>query len=218
MNKKNLKPNEGFTLVEMLIVFTIIGIMTGAIALNIRSGERQYALQRSAQIVTQAVNEAIVMSLGNKEHYGGIHPGGFGIMLSKAKPKMTTIFVDCNEDNAYSSGNTLCGKTNPGPPPGELVKEIDLERDIEIEEIEAICASGSCDNPNCPASCSVHIIFQPPEPNVGIYKTIGGGSPGTFHDDTDPANYTREVIVTLGDGRGNQVSVFINNLGVTRIE
>ena len=67
---KIFSEQKGFTIIELMVVVGIVAVISGIFLLNYRQGERNLAIQRSAQIVTQNITRAINNSLGGKEHNG----------------------------------------------------------------------------------------------------------------------------------------------------
>ena len=79
------KKDKGFTLIELMIVTLIVALITAIVLINYRVGNRQLALNRSANKLAQDIRRAqeMAMSATACEPCGGIVPPGFGIFLEK---------------------------------------------------------------------------------------------------------------------------------------
>lgn len=191
MNKVNKK--SGFTLIELTVLMAIIVIISGILFLNFREGERNLALQRSAHIATQAVSKAVNNSFAGKEHNGTVSSGGFGIALEQNSQDII-IFADCDMDNEFDiSGTALsCEEATAGTPYPEQFSIDTLESDILVSTL----------NPCSGTPCRLVLTFIPPNPDVVFEPPLGGP----------------EAQIGLRDSRGNTINIFINKLGVTRIQ
>src|SRR3989344_9542280 len=97
---KNDNNQKGFTIIELMVVVGIVAVISGIFLLNYRQGERNLAIQRSAQIVTQNITRAINNSLGGKEHNGAtgtVSAGGYGVRFEQGSG-IIKIFADCDSD------------------------------------------------------------------------------------------------------------------------
>ncbi len=72
MLKKN---NYGFTLVELLVIISIISLLSLAVVANYRSGQKQYALQTSAHKLAQNIRRVQEMAMAAREIDGRINHG-----------------------------------------------------------------------------------------------------------------------------------------------
>ena len=142
---------KGFTLIELLTSIAVVIILTGIVFANYRSGERQYALQRSAHKLAQDIRRIQEMATSTREfNCGGsliIPPGGYGVFfpsLSSAK-NYYILFADCNGDFDYDS-------------PGEMVGKQDLEKGITL----------SAYMPS--VNQEAWVVFTPPDPTTAFNK------------------------------------------------
>jgi len=171
---------KGFTLVELLVVIGIISLLTALILPNFRGGESQFALQRSANKLSQDIRRAQQMALSAKECQpcGGIFPEtGYGIILDNAwSTRQYRLYADTHGKNEFFTPNDT------------IVETIDLEKGVIIKEISL--------PPNTYSSVSIN--FKPPDPITNIKYNIG--PPGqsltiiTLALETDP-NKTKTVKV-----------------------
>jgi len=183
---------EGFSLIELMVVMAIITIISAIFFLNLREGEGGLALQRSAQAVTQNISATINNSLGGKEHGGTVSSGGFGIIFEENSQDII-IFANCNENNALDSSGAAssCDTATEGTPYPELFTTYTLEGTIEVSSL----------SPCTGTPCTLTITFQPPNPDVVFVPALVGS----------------EAQVTLQNIRGRTIDVFVNTRGVTRI-
>lgn len=196
----NLQPSSGFTFIELLTVMAVTIILSGIVLVNFRKGERNLALQRSAQIITQTINQAITSSLAGKRHSnlaGTISQGGFGIYIEKGASS-AILFADCDSeidyDSSGSAGSCIDALLGAGSSYPEKVELKNLESNITISSITP-CSGGP--------PCVLNITFLPPDPQTQFNPALGAAS---------------EAIIVLQDNTGNEVTVYVNKLGVTRIE
>ena len=141
------KQSEGFTLIELIVVMSIIGILSSAVFLNRQSGEANFALQNSAYKLAQDIKEIREMAMEAREiDCNGEKGSNFGIQFKSSWPTYYVLFVDC--DNDYSQG------------PGEDFRTINLEKGVKISSLSP--------------DSSFSIIFVPPDPKT--YIKIEGGS------------------------------------------
>ena len=140
---------KGFTLVESLVVVTIILVLLVTVLVNYRVGERNLSLDESTAILGQNFRKVEEMAMSAKEFQGIIPQGGYGINL-KTEDDFYTIFADCNSDYQYTLGN-LCN----GFP--EKVDQIALGKRSKIASL----LSGSY-------LSVMNIVFIPPSPLIMI--------------------------------------------------
>lgn len=142
---------RSFTLVELLVVTSIILLLGGLIFPSYRAGERLFALQRSAHKLNQDIRRAQQMAMSAKEIGPAgakiVPRGGYGIYLKT--PMEIILFADCDRNREYTTGN-VCG-TPPNQFP-EKIEDITLERGVQIQNL----------SPSSP----LNITFEPPDPIV----------------------------------------------------
>ena len=151
----------GFTLLEMLVVMVIITLLSVLVVANYQWGGYQLAIQRSGHILAQELRRTQEMSMSSREitgpppYYEKVIPsGGYGLFLQELKnPPFyeIVIFADCDADRLWKPG-ARCG--TPGQKFPEIIKYIELEKGVKIENL----------SPSGPLS----IIFEPPDPIIII--------------------------------------------------
>ena len=142
----------GFTIVESLVVVTIILVLLGIVLVNYRAGERNLSLDESAAILGQNFRRAEEMATSAKKFQGIIPQGGYGINL-KTDDDFYIIFADCNNDRQY----TLSNSCNGFP---EKVEQVSFGKRSKIASL----FSGSY-------LSVMNIVFIPPNPSIMISGT-----------------------------------------------
>jgi len=145
---KKLRNNSGFTMIELLIVMSVIGILSSAVFLNWKKGEEGFALQNSAYKLLQNIRETQEMAMEAREvDCGGSEGHGFGILFYKlVSPNSYTIFADCDNNEKWWFDD-------------KTIKQVDLEENISICDV----------SPSYFWSIfPTHVIFSPPNPDTYI--------------------------------------------------
>lgn len=200
---------KGFSIIEMLVTIAIISLLLGIMAGVSRDTGDQYALERSAQIVTQAINTARSSSQGNKLHATGgaiptPSPGGYAVRFVDGASDVF-IFADCDQSGTYTtSGSVVATCADAAGSPGrwynsEFVQSFLFEPNITITRIQRCAGAGG----------PYAVTFIPPDPIVNF-------SPGASDGGFTPA--CSEHYVELEDTKGNSIRIYINKIGITRIE
>jgi prepilin-type N-terminal cleavage/methylation domain-containing protein len=93
-----LKNNKGFTIVELLVVITIIAILSSIARPSVKSFLDNIRLRAAVNTVKQHLIVAKTRALGDPN----IHAGVF--FDTSGTPGKTVVFVDSLNDNLYASG------------------------------------------------------------------------------------------------------------------
>jgi prepilin-type N-terminal cleavage/methylation domain-containing protein len=133
--------NKAFTLVELLVTIAIIGILTVTALVNYRFSNRQLALQRSTQKLSQDLRRAEELAISAKE-FGGVIPYGYGVYFDLDDAGHYIMFADSNNDQLYSGTN-------------ERVESVALETSIVLTALDPVTLGSS-----------LTILFMPPDPTV----------------------------------------------------
>jgi Tfp pilus assembly protein FimT len=141
----NFKPQKGATLVELLVMVSIVAILTVLMVPNYRSGDSHLALQRSASKLAQDIRRAEEMAVSAKEcaACGGV-PRGYGIYLTAGATSYylyADTFPAAAANEKYDSGQDV------------IVETISLEKGVYVQSVS-------------PAPLSIN--FRPPDPAVKI--------------------------------------------------
>lgn len=141
--------NKGFTIIELLVVITIIGILSSILFSARGIEEKKLALQRSIFQLSQDLREVQGMAMGFwQESCPGGAATGFGIYFHRVSlPGSYLLFADCN-DNQHKDGSD------------KILREVKLEKGVQIHSL---------------SPSPLDIVFVPPEPAT----FIGGVESGT---------------------------------------
>ena len=194
-----MSTEKGFTLLELLVVVGIIATLSSIVLGGYRTGEDKFALQRSANKLSQDLRRAENMAMmGNPapSNFGEIFPsGGYGFYFDAATSTGAvgyyTFFCDCN-DNAYyeSSGASVsCSSSTVATPFPESMEVLSLEAGVVISDVSP--------------STAFSITFFPPDP---VIKITGA----------DSVSYD-EAVITL-DLYGKTKTITINTVGLIDID
>ena len=132
--------NKGFTMIEFLVVISIIGILSSVLFFNWRFGEATFALQSSAYRLAQDIREMQEMTMEAREGdcpEEGVTGSSFGVQFKKSWSNYYKLSVDCNDNQVF--------ETNDG-----VLREVYFEKGVEIYTLAPAAAFS--------------IIFVPPDP------------------------------------------------------
>ncbi len=184
---------EGVSLLEMSVILSIFVSLTLMVILSSSEGEANLSLQRSSQIITQAVSTARNNSLGAKRFHGEIMSEGWGIYATSNSNNNDKIilFADCNSKTGVTDYKSAGANQCPdGANNSEKAEEFLLEENIIIKEIRGINGT------------QVSVVFEPPDPRVHFTPELNDSAV--------------EIMIEHPD-TGKTYTVFINNAGATRI-
>jgi len=142
------KKEKSFTLVELMVVISIIVILSLIMIPNYRSFQKDLALRRAAIKLAQDIRrvQGIVMAATECEECGGGVPStGYGIHFKLAWGTYYKIYADDGNEK-YGGGDTQIGN------------DIYLEKGIFIYSVS-------------PSSLSIN--FKPPDPIIKIETEAG---------------------------------------------
>jgi prepilin-type N-terminal cleavage/methylation domain-containing protein len=200
LNEAPTQYEGGFTLIEMLVTLSVIAILSSMFLLSARNNRDDLALQHSGQLVVQAVDEARNNALANKEHAAlgsadtpTVSPGGHGIRFAIGD-NFSTLFADCDNDTELDMSGSApsCGEASTLGGYPEIEKITLLRPGVTITGIN---------NFGCPIAAKLDVVFRPPYPQPEFEPPLAG---------------CPESSVTLTNGSGSSLVIFINELGITR--
>lgn len=147
-NSKNMASSEeGYSLIELLVVIVMIGIMSAVIFANQRSTPKILSLDRSTQKLIQDISHARGMAMGgHQESCTSGSVDGYGIFFDKADSSRYFIYANCDGDKQYTVSDEIIGGY------------ISLENSISISDLKLGSAGTSVD--------TVSVFFEPPNSMV----------------------------------------------------
>jgi len=191
---------KGFTMIELFVVITIIGILSSVVFLNWRHGEQLFALQSSAYQLSQDIKEAREMAMSAKvcTACGDIVPFRYGIYLHGDGTNFYQLFADLNDDG-------MILYPPPQVNPDEIIKTMEFEDGIYLDSFEKFDCS-----PTGPKR--IHLSFAPPDPLTEIQIGVVG------NPSHEPVQCSK-VILNLRIGNSGEIkSVIINQAGLVYVE
>lgn len=129
---------EGFTLIETLVVLSIIATLSIVSLTVYKTGQKNLALLKAANFLVFKIREAQAKSLSMGQLGGQYPPGGYGIYL-RANPQTIVLFADNNGNKTYQ--------------PSEMIENISLDNQIFISSL---------------SPSPLNIVFVPPHPTTVI--------------------------------------------------
>lgn len=205
--QKNKKENNGglarmtksggFTVIELLIVTSIMVILSSVVIMNHRYADAQLRVERSANKLAQDIRRASAMALSSQEQEdlndctGGNSVSGFGVNLKPPLNNSYKLYGDCG---VGGRGNQKFNSSD------WLIEEISLEQGIIIKSLSP--------------DGNISINFTPPSPSVDFKKGNDDDDEGDGDVLTD-----NEVIITLQSERylGLIKIVTVNEAGVVTV-
>lgn len=144
--KNIIKNNKGFTLVEIIVSVSIIGLISGLFLTNYHGTKNSSELIMAARKLSSDIRVAQNYTLGLKKFKGDLPYGGWGLNFNSTNNDRYILFADMNEDPAL-------GYTYEAV---EQYQEIKLPRNIIISAIEV---------DGVPKSF-LNLVFEPPYSKV----------------------------------------------------
>lgn len=189
------KSNQGFTLIEVLVVLGIMSLLTGVLVIYSRTGERQILMFREQAKIINVILRAKNLALNTYIAEGS--PCAYGVHFDPIL-KEIRIFRDLDANGQTDD----CDSTDPGlkpdnvytpsgssPNPEDLDPPIVEKLDPGLTFVEPI---GVTD-----------VVFIPPNPDTVITP------------DPAPAN---EGIIEIAAPDGSSKRIKINNFGQVTVE
>jgi len=138
--------NKGFTIVEVLVVLSIVGIIAGIAIFSVGAERQNSALLRAAQKLSLDLRRAQSFALSSKTFKTSGIPCGWGMHFNGAGSRSYIIFAD-------KAVNVNCSDR-------DFVRAFDGSEDFETVNLESeISINGLSNNLS-------DVVFYPPEPSV----------------------------------------------------
>lgn len=110
------RPDNGFTIIEGLVVLAVIAVVATIVLANLRFGQKKTILDNEALRLTQLIRRAKTSALGSVTFQGGVPGGGYGVSVDSGQANNVAIlFADRNGvsgnqrfDGAYDRCDQEC--------------------------------------------------------------------------------------------------------------
>ncbi|OGF93794.1 hypothetical protein A3G54_02715 [Candidatus Giovannonibacteria bacterium RIFCSPLOWO2_12_FULL_44_15] len=197
-----MKVSRGFTLIEMLIVITIISIVTTIALVGYKDYGAQLNVRRSANEIALAIREAQANALAVKGYDHDNNSGtpllftSWGVYFNKTvSTTQYNIFVDLDGDKNYDSG--------------ESVKTINILNGVKILNLAKGLETSETDDSSI---TRLDIVYQRPNPDTTL-KANGATCSGAVISGTCP-----DLEIILQGVTGTQRTVVVWSTGQVSIE
>jgi type II secretory pathway pseudopilin PulG len=205
---KNLENDSGITLIEILVVISIMILLSGILIADFPKIKRQFAITRSVYKMSQDIRRAQDMGFSG-EQISDIDVKGYGVYvnLDRLGPKKYLIYADIDGDYRYTIttevGDILCNDP-----------DLETETDCLIETIDFSQAEPGVSITNIlntkDDKQEVDINFMPPNPTITITEL-------KVFDDGQIANRVHITFSLDSDSSINR-TVFVNTAGLIEIQ
>lgn len=157
----------GLTLVELLVVITIVIIMTSVILANLPAFRSKTELDLVAQEMAVTIRQSQVY--GAVARAGGQYPA-YGIYLDPGNDPMGFVFFaeKCPPNNKYDKGLSSCTID-------EIIEQFAFKGGVSLAKMECKDSSGWHDvyNPGAGVSDPLTLVFKRPSYEANYYSGAG---------------------------------------------
>lgn len=192
----NLKPNRGFTLVELLVTLSLFVILSGIVLFSQKKFNGSILLTNLAYDVALTIRQAQTFGINVRED---IKTGSFqmpyGVHFDISKNKQFLIFADFNGNDDQYNGNWQC--TSGGD---ECLNSYSIKKGNYISDI-CVTSSGV-------SECGMNkldITFLRPDPDA-IFRSIPN------------KNSITEAKIIISSPTGESRNVLVNSTGQISIQ
>ncbi len=165
---KNTMPAlvSGFSLVELVVVLSVMVIITGLVLARYRGYGKNATFANSSEGVVLAIREAQVYGVGVKGQSlivtcaGGVtkYDCGYGVYFSTASPQGLTLFVDKNSSGKFDSASS------------ETLSSFNFDPATSITDLQCDMGTGFA---ACPGG-ALNLTFKRPNPSATIMDGTSG--------------------------------------------
>jgi prepilin-type N-terminal cleavage/methylation domain-containing protein len=159
-SKKAFSNNKGFSIIEFIVVSSIIAIISSIVFPNWNSIRQDILLQREAYKVAQDIRRTLEMSLsaqevtcsiGSGSGGGSVSINGYLISFDKNQPSKYFLYVDGGNEGLDITTTDDCS-----------IGQVGLDENVKIENISTGASTGINE---------VQILFIPPNPEVKFFSS-----------------------------------------------
>ena len=123
------RSDNGFTIIEGLVVLSVIAIVASLVLANLRFGQKKTILDNEVLRVTQLIRRAKTNSLGSLTFQGGVPRGGYGVSVDTGRDNsVAMLFADQNGNERFNGDFDHCN--------GECVERLVLSAGVVITSAE----------------------------------------------------------------------------------
>jgi len=146
---------NGFTIIELLVVISIIAILSGIVLIDYRSSQQTLVLQRATNKLAQDIRRVQEMAMSARESNGV--PPRYGIEFVITDPDHYILFADLNDNGKYESAD------------GDPVETVTFEQGVRIDQLLI------GDSDPLSSTTKIWITFEPPDPITEIRNPAATG-------------------------------------------
>lgn len=166
------KSNRAFTLVELIVVLSIIIVITGVVLTNQGQFNRTLILSNTAYDIALSLRSAQTFGVSSRAR-GTVYNAGYGLHFSNgSSPSSYILFADTSPPASCSTPNCKPGN-KIYTSDDTLVQAYDIGNGITINNFCASSISGGiCKTAAAPYSgglSSLDIVFARPNPSASIF-------------------------------------------------
>lgn len=184
-----MKKVKGFTLIEVLVIISIITVMTVALFSNYGKNNEMFALERSAQKLAQDIRRAQDMAMAGSTGTGGTSTYGYGLYFDKLNSPNSYIIYEEKDDDGLDVNMAYDGESID-----HTKESISLENGIKICTLI---------NTAPPSVDVLSVSFEPPNPLTYI--------------DGVPSGKTAVISLCITSDVSKTRTITINNAGMVQV-
>ena len=164
--------NNGFSLMEMIVVVGIMGMVATIILTNIPGVTTSVRVNSAASTIMSTIKEVRHKSTSVKEFKSSLFPS-YGVYFDMNEPQKIVVYADCiiddNNDGIINDNDTFIYIPTALDCNGEsgFVEEIFLGSHVRINEIRSISEGSTV------VETRMYLEYVRPEPSVWISESNG---------------------------------------------
>jgi prepilin-type N-terminal cleavage/methylation domain-containing protein len=191
--------SRGFTLVELLLVVTIMLILTSVFLIRQRNFDSSTVLSSLAYSIALSLRQAQLFGTASRETsvnaFQGANPArAYGIHIYKTYSTYYVLFADKNNDGQYQC-------TSTSDPNCELVQTFKIPLGYTISKF---CADSTCWSAASPNLDYLTIIFRRPNPDACFATNV---SPNACQASGTQVYTTGYIQITGGESNTRSVTI-----------